>query len=438
MFTKWKYKVWKHLTKELVNDELIKNFALESVCSDFRGGFQPKKKPEETSRPAHNDKPNEEKECAPSGEQGAALPKIIALQGIYYSGSSTLVGLFQEFDNMRVVGYSEPSWAKKCDKATQSECCFFNSSGFIEMIQSFRNEPPEVINYRVRRFVYNINSAYAKKGIVSWENLPDLYNDTFREITQELLLSILDLDDATREFMRKRQFPHGTWENNDATFDSCNFTLGEGKRRYLAYRFADISEEEFSRYVSEYLEKFFLIISGKEYVVYDQFLPRKSLEVVNKYLRTPIKQIVVIRDPRDQFLSADRRDITWLPRTAQGFINHNIDRLKEFPADNPDRMIVRFEDLVLNYEQTKNKVMAFVGLDPKNHVAPKSVFDPSISVVNVGGYRHYYRQEFMKEVEEGLKEYCFYPEREQLSREAMHLLMSSGNWDDKLRFGKSV
>lgn len=433
MFTKWKYKIWKHLTKELISDDFVKKIAFSVAYSKYYCKHSSGRVPVETAT-SHDNTIAERKHTPRSAapRQLTDIPKIIALQGIYYTGSSTLVGLFQEFDNMRVVGYSEPSWVKKCDTSTQSECCFFSNSGFIEMIQAFNNETPEVINYRIRKFIYNVNNAYKNKGITAWEKLSDLYNETFREITQELLLSILDLDDKTREFMKTHLFPHGTWENNDATYDSCNFILSKGKRRYLAYRFANISEEDFNCYIADYLEKFFLIISGKEYVVYDQFLPRKSLEIVNKYLRTPIKQIVVIRDPRDQFLSADRRDITWLPRTAQGFINHNIGRLKEFPPDNPDRLIVRFEDLVLNYEKTKNKVMSFIGLDPQNHVAPKSVFDPSISVQNVGGYRHYYRQEFMKEIENGLKEYCFYPQQEQLSTEAIHLLLSSGNWDDVL------
>ena len=438
---KLKYKLWKHLTKGLLRDGV----PLPGLTYDFDFARQFLiEKPESIkSQSAKVSLPNAvSKKIEPTGADITSsemsenvptqMPTIIALQGIYYSGSSALVGMFQEFDNTRVVGNSDAAWSKSCDKVAGSECCFFGASGFIDMILAFRKEPPEVVNFRIRKFISSIKNAYKNKRIASWENLPYLYNDTFRKITQELLLSIIDLDEPTKAFMQDRIFPHGAWENDVTTYDACNFTKGEGKRKYLAYQFADISEEEFNRHISEYLEQFFKILSGKEFIIYDQLLPRKYLEVVNKYMRVPIKQVLVIRDPRDQFLSADRRDITWLPRTSQGFINHNINRLKEFPLENPNRIVVRFEDLVLNYEQEKTRVLEFIGLDTKHHVAPKSIFDPAISVANVGAWKHYHRQEFMKEIEEGLRDYCFYPEREELSDEARLLLKSSGNWDDVL------
>lgn len=436
MIKKIKYKIWKHLTKSLVPDGIIKKTVLESTYEYVKEGrkqVSPAALPQETAPCVEMSVENFPKPIEDEKGNAFHLPKIVAIQGIFFSGSSTLVGMFNEFDNMRVVGSPEIAWTKNSSKAEMpSECCFFHASGFVEMVQSFKKEPPEVVSHRIRKFILSVNNAYRNKRIAT-ENLPSLYNDTFKEITQDLLLKILDLDDHTREFMKTREFPHNAVDaRNDATYDSCNFTIGEGKSRYIFYKFADVSEETFHRAIAGYLAQFFSIIDGKEYIVYDQLLPRKTMEVVNRYLSTPIKQIVVYRDPRDQFLAADRRDVAWLPRTAYGLKGHNKRKLNDFSPDDPNRLILRFEDLVLNYDVTRQKIMDFLGLKPENHVAPKSMFDPAISVANIGDYKRYHRQEFMCEIEKELSEYCFYPEKENLSDEAIQLLISSGNWNDVL------
>lgn len=429
MFKKLKYKLWKHLTKELVSDEIIKKAALVNTYASMH---RSKNSVPELDADKKYSPPKITTETINTRIDAKQLPKIVAINGLFYSGSSTLVGLFQEFDNIRVVGYPEKPWIKNVtDKEMQSECCFMSQSGFVEMIQSFKKESPEAISLKIRKFISSINNAYKNKRVAAWENLPGIYNDTFKEITQKLLFSILDLDDHTKEFMQSKLFPHVAKDVDEFPFDSCSFVLGKGRKRYLSYRFADLTDEEFKNHVSEYLEKFFSILEGKEFVAYDQFLPKRYLEALNQYMRNPIKQIVVVRDPRDQFLSIYRRDITWWLRSAKDIKDHHINRLSEFPEDNPHRIIIRFEDIVLNYEHTKRRIMNFLGLKSENHVAPKSIFDPSISVTNIGAYRKFHRQEYIQEIEKELGEYCFYPEKENLSNEAIQLLISSGNWDDK-------
>lgn len=445
MLKKLKYKIWKRLTKSLVPEGHAKDAVLRATYESFKLKRQPKAAHVIASasepQPAVKATPvaEEIKAAACEVEEVAVPSRIIAVQGVFYSGSSVLVGIFQEFDNIRVVGFPEPMWTKSGGQGGQaSECKFFTASGFLEMVQAFKIEPPEVTSSRIRKFISSVNQAYTNKCVAPYENLPDLYNDTFKEITQDLLFKILDLDDHTREFMQNRLFPFGTLENGDTTFSSCNFMKGEGKKSYVFYRFADIPEETFHRYIAEYLEKFLAILGGGDYIVYDQFLPNKYMEALNRYLRAPIKQIVVVRDPRDQFLSANRKDIMSFPRTARGFRDFILRKLNGFPLNSPNRLFLRFEDLVLNYEATRQRVMKFIGLKPENHVAPKTVFAPAISVANIGAWRSYHRQEFMQEIEKELGEYCFYPEREKLSAEAIELLKSSGNWDDMIEILKKL
>lgn len=430
MLKKLKYKLWKHLSKQLITDTLIRRAVLQAVAENNQKKISGVNEVVNHS-PTHTT--NKPAILTTELPVSSNAPKIVAIQGIYYSGSSALIGMFHEFDNIRVVGYSDSSWSVPGakDKMLDSECLFFSSSGFIEMISAFHDAAPEVMDQKIRIFISKINNVIKNGGFSAFEKIPELYSDTFKIITRKFLLKILYLDEHTREYMQTRLFPTAAYENDDASYDSCNFMFGSGKKRYVFYRFADLTQEEFRCAVSEYLNHFFSILSGNEYIVYDQLLPRKSLEVVNEYLATPIKQIVIYRDPRDQYVSANRRGTDWMPRTPRGIKDHNIRRLQEFPANNQNRLIIRFEDIVLNYEKTKKRVMDFLGLKPENHIAPKSVFDPAISVANIGAWRQYHRQEFMQEIEKELGEYCFYPEKENLSIEAIRLLISSGNWDDK-------
>ena len=59
---------------------------------------------------------------------------------------------------------------------------------------------------------------------------------------------------------------------------------------------------------------------------------------------------------------------------------------------------------------------------PAEHVAPRAVFDPAVSAVNIGAYKQFHDQEFMRQIEERLGEYCYYPEKEHLSEAAWKLL----------------
>ena len=91
----------------------------------------------------------------------------------------------------------------------------------------------------------------------------------------------------------------------------------------------------------------------------------------------------------------------------------------------PDTLLIRFEDLVLKYDETTKKIMDFIGMDASRHINPKLFFDPSVSVANIGAYRYFEDQEFIRQIEERLSKYCYYPEKENLSDEAWNLLKTN-------------
>ncbi|WP_298067789.1 sulfotransferase domain-containing protein [uncultured Mailhella sp.] len=237
------------------------------------------------------------------------------------------------------------------------------------------------------------------------------------------IYSVIDLDGETIRFMKDKRFPI-VWNSSDETFNKCCFMKGNGLRRYFFYKFKNITQKEFDHYVKQFIEGFLSLFDSNEIFVSDQMFGNFSLEAINKYLTdNPIKQICTYRDPRDQYLSIMRCHVDD-PQNINGFISRYTSVIKHLNNPYEHRLMVRFEDLVLKYDETTQKIMDFCGIDPANHVRPKAVFDPAISVVNIGAYKEFIDQEFMRQIEEQLGQYCYYPEKENLSEEAWNLLKS--------------
>ena len=352
------------------------------------------------------------------------FPKqIICCQGFYCSGSSALTGLFMETDNVSVIGYSEPIFSKCKVKDECGETLFFMGSQFHQLIKEFYTGSPTSKDYYIKYFINAINRANSKHhGTDIYERMPTLYNEYFKKIAEDFLFSVIKLDDYTKRLMKNRQFPVLFESASDKQYEGCTFMKNKGIRQYLFYEFADLTNDQFAEAVSKFLKGFLSIMGDKDIVSYDQLLPDDSLEIVNQYLQdTPIKQICVWRDPRDQFMSVMRTDLLLLKRDVKSYCDYylsgqcyhyNLGLEYMLTHPNPNRLMVRFEDLVFKYEETVQKIFNFVGIDRKHHCHKNDYFTPAISMQNIGSYKYFIDQEFMKQVESRLSKYCYYPESE--------------------------
>lgn len=360
------------------------------------------------------------------------MRKIIALKGFYYTGSSVMVGFFNEFDNTTVLGGCEKQYSAHAVTDVSSELTFFTSTNIFNFIDVFYDKDVLEKDFIIKKFIDDIYNVYDKKGAKIFEKNPSFYTDSFLHASVNLLYNVLDLDEYTINFMKDKRFPI-KWNTADNRYENCSFIKGKGLSQYVFYQFKDISAEEFEKYIGFYINSIFNGIESKECLVCDQMLlERKNfsmLDRLNNYLvGSPIKEICVYRDPRDRFLSAFRVDIKNLQRSPDKYEADYRKRLDDYIIKpNKNRLMVRFEDIVLKYEETTKKIMDFIGMDPVHHVAPKSVFDPAISVVNIGAYKQFVEQDFMKQIEERMPEYCYYPEKENLSEESLNLLKGTKN-----------
>lgn len=333
--------------------------------------------------------------------------QIIAIGGFYYSGSSAILDLLSECENVKSYGVQEIWSANSSGKIKGVEIKFF-TEGFsiFKLVESFYYQRNNLLeqDIAIKRFIQYFYDFHYNK------NFQGVYNQNFVDITIKLLENILDLTDDTKIFMKNKRYPH-CLESKEELFPNCNFIFEKGINQYLFYKFKNISDDKFNSYIADYLYNFFnnLGTENSQYIICDQlFSITMLLDRMNFFMNErPIKEVCVYRDPRDQFLSAFRNDIFYLPRTIKGYIDYYNYCLLKINDKSPNRLCVRFEDLVYKYEDTKNKIFNFLEIPLSQHVAPKTIFDPNISKMNIGAYKKFHDQNFMEQIEKHLKKYCY-------------------------------
>lgn len=157
--------------------------------------------------------------------------------------------------------------------------------------------------------------------------------------------------------------------------------------------FSKIDETRFIECAQEFLDEVYSDIAEKNSassIILDQAVSIPNCIQQMKYFRDA-KLIIIDRDPRDIYLDLIRekgligRELA-KTRNVDMYIKwhlamrSNIGIIKE----NPNILLLQFEDLVCDYENTVSKIVDFLELDSKLHCRKKQYFEPSISIKNVG------------------------------------------------------
>ena len=341
--------------------------------------------------------------------------KLIITKGFFYSGSSAVLGLLEEFTDTFIYGNHDNFFSKKKKEETDygSEIAFFHESGIFDFINAFKLDSltPLQKDVIIKCFIKKLCMCYQKKQLSDWDWSPNFYNSIFLEVSLKLIENVVQFSNYDMEIIKKFGFPSMIPSKLNDEFYKCSFIYGKGARTHAFLKFKNISNAEFDSEISLFIHRLLNTIKfDKKIVVYDQLLSMEDLDRVNQYMQdVPLKQICVYRDPRDHFMSLFKNDHRGLvPRKVEEFVDWYKKQINdELFKYNPNRLVIKFEDLVLNYDETTKKIMDFVGLKPEDHVAPKSVFDPEISKVNIGAWKEFIDQDFMKKIAEALPEYCY-------------------------------
>lgn len=164
------------------------------------------------------------------------------------------------------------------------------------------------------------------------------------------------------------------------------------------------------KYINDVLDMF---DSSNQDILLDQLLLPYNLFRIDNYFDDNLKVIVVERDPRDVFLSnkyiwSQKNDTVPFSRDVKEFCKqYRMIRVMEKKSDSNKILRIKFEDLVYKYDETKNIIMNFLDYTEKDHVLPKSRFNPDVSIKNTQLFKNKKYRKESKYIEKELSEYLY-------------------------------
>ena len=162
--------------------------------------------------------------------------------------------------------------------------------------------------------------------------------------------------------------------------------------------------DNFLELTQKYFNDLFTCIANKDtrvFVMHNAIEPFNPTRGLNLFEDARI--IIVQRDPRDIYASIFVKSDVFIPKyekkhfwkmkgsflntdNIQNFIERQKLQFSKIKSTVDDHRILRlrFEDIVLKYEETIANILNFLGETPSIHVRKKKFFDPEKSIKNIG------------------------------------------------------
>jgi len=330
--------------------------------------------------------------------------KILSVAGYGSTGSSAVVNFLEEFDNCYVMG-GEFRLVQDPD-GIEDLCCNLSSSWGWNRSDTY-----------IRRFIKYTDIIGRRISPLKYgEHLNKTFNFNFFDHRDKFIADIVD----TKWI--------GHWFYHDYHERNYLEVLIENFKRSLSWHFGFSrewlrantkksemyfvrSDTDVYRCARDFLASLFneLDIVG-EYLVFDQLILPYHKDKFD-LLFPGFKQIVVDRDPRDVYLDAKNYNAYPITQDIASFISFYESSRKISPAvDNATTLLVRFEDLIYDYQPTTEKILNFLGMDSAGHSKQFSKFDPKISVRNTKTWLKEENQSYVQDMsilKERLSEWCY-------------------------------
>ncbi len=331
--------------------------------------------------------------------------RVISCTSYYGTGSSAVTNFFSEFDNVFSLGEYEYRFLHDPDGIADLEYNVVENNN--------RHNTSDAIKRYIR-----FAATQKKLGYGGY----DIFEDEFEKATEEFIDDITELKAKT--WWNKDRLDRGQlfcfidrvysffkrlFKNELKT--EIRYSLLTD--RELAY-YSAVDEETFLKAVRKYVDRLLSFANKNKlpYVMVDQMVPPTNTKRFLRYF-DDCKIIATERDPRDIFL-LEKYEWKWgvLPvKDVKEYVEwFKITRKYSHPVDEDHSRVLRinFEDMIYKYDETKQILCDFAGIDASHHVNPKTIFDPSRSIKNTNLVSRYPGcEEDIRYIESELKEYLY-------------------------------
>ena len=310
----------------------------------------------------------------------------VCSQGFTKSGSGALIDLLTEYDNIDIERSAE----------LRMLLCINRAKGYIAT---------------PHRLVQLIREAYLYyERDCTGEEISRIYNDNFLFAMNSFFAELLDCSELLKDRLHDRnfRFPQ-TYSDQWKEFP---FVAEENGIKRIRYVVSPEKQNQYFEIAGKYLGPFLNTFKGKKYKLFNNWAVRCSAPIARK-MSGEAKFISVWRDPRDQyvfeaiinkkntsydFLDVDRF-IAWYKGEVASWIKPNDKNI----------LSLRFEDIILAYEKTIEKVNQFLQIDASHHVYKRMYLIPEESKKTIGIYKEYENHPDIKKISKELKAYLFQP-----------------------------
>ena len=340
---------------------------------------------------------------------------IITCASYYATGSSAVTDLLSEFAN--------------CSSAGDYEYRFIHDPDGLRDLEYnlIENNNRHNTSAAIKRFLKCMKYLSGNRVRKSYSRR--MGQGTFYRLSKEFVDQITELQ--TQGWWHYDQIQKGPVLRYTDQLLSVVLTAVRGKyarttKRYsildicnVQSYYSAIDRDTFYRLARDYVAKVADALNRDhaDYVMIDQLLPPSNVNQYLNYFDDNIRVVVVERDPRDVYLYtkvyARERIIPY--KDVKEFCQwYEITRRhRKTEVYDPQKVcFLRFEDLIYRYEETRDRLVAFVGLDLKDHIRPLTAFDPAVSIRNTNMKARFPQyQDEIAYIEKTLPEYLYqFPE----------------------------
>ena len=298
--------------------------------------------------------------------------KLVAIDGVGFSGSSALGDFLGEFSNCTSLGGVDERENPDRGLENSYEIDFLREpGGLLDLERICYTNTGRLRDNAIHQFLDVCEKYY--KG-----NIP-FFDDFFVLQTKKFLKEIL------------------SYYYKDSENHVC----------YIPKR---LSIKEYRQYAKELMVSILKNINAKEYLICDCIasVGRPDFNIVNDYLGD-CKVLYNYCDPRDVYARARLQSGNdWVPVNPEIFVqNWNENVIPALSENKNNLLITNFDDFCNDYEIQSKKIMHFLGLEENEHTEKFKYFNPKVSINNTGVWRKIENQKAIEYIFENLKEYCY-------------------------------
>ncbi len=333
-------------------------------------------------------------------------PQVIAVSGYGGTGSSAITDLLAEFSNGKSMGGDE-FWFLQ-DWGGISELHFNLIEG------NHRSKVSHALKTYLRYCKKN-RKFYEKHFGRNFIKITECYIDSLIDARFKKAISENEFESWFLRILLLKIFPkissilaiisgryHSEWCGGFVNIE----------------KFYTIPDElRFFRETKKYMYKLISEIDGiseSKFVAFDQIVPSIGATRYLNYIEG-LKIIIVDRDPRDLYIlnKTHWRGAPYICNTDDVgvYINWYKTMRMHKKFENPSQkiMYINFENLVLNYDDALDEIYNFLSIDPIFHTKKRSIFNPDISIKNVGLWKknNEYAND-IKIIEKNLSEFLYH------------------------------